>query len=64
MDLALKGEPLNPDVVAWSAHEHSLTGDDAASLALALQKGNSIATLDEQIRNAARSARVLWKSHS
>ena len=64
MELALKVELPNPHVIVSSAREYGLTGYDAAYLALALQVGIPIATVDEQLRNAARSARVLWKTHS
>ena len=63
MELALKVELPNPHVIVSSAREYGLTGYDAAYLALALQAGIPIATVDEQLRGAARSARVLWKSH-
>ena len=47
-------------VVVATARDFGLTGYDATYLALAMQSGLSLATVDENLRKAARSAKVLW----
>ncbi len=64
LDLALTVEPPNPHVIVSSAREYGLTGSDAAYLALALQSGYPLATGDEQLRKAARNAKLLWDDGS
>ena len=52
-----------PDVhvVVATARQYGLTGYDGAYLALALQSSLPLATVDERLRKAARSAGVLWR---
>ena len=52
-----------PDVhvVIATAREYGLSGYDGAYLALALQSNLPLATVDERLRKAARSAGVLWR---
>ncbi len=64
MELALKVELPNPHVIVSSAREYGLTSYDAAYLALALQSGYPLATGDEQLRKAARNAKLLWNDGS
>jgi predicted nucleic acid-binding protein len=47
-------------VVVATARDFGLTGYDATYLALATQSGLSLATVDEHLRKAARSAKALW----
>ncbi|HTU69877.1 MAG TPA: type II toxin-antitoxin system VapC family toxin [Candidatus Baltobacteraceae bacterium] len=61
MDFALTVELPDPHLITITARDHSLTGYDAAYLALALQSGIPLATVDGTLRAAARAAKVLWQ---
>lgn len=52
----------DPHVIIATARKHSLTGYDAAYLALALQAELPLATSDRALRKAAQSERILWKA--
>ncbi|HVA27708.1 MAG TPA: type II toxin-antitoxin system VapC family toxin [Candidatus Baltobacteraceae bacterium] len=58
--LPLTVELPDAHVVVATARDFGLTGYDAAYLALAMQSGVPLATVDEQLRKAARSAKALW----
>ena len=51
----------DPHVLVATARQYSLTGYDAAYLALAAKTASPLATIDEALRKAARSAKLLWK---
>ncbi len=58
-DLPIELSPLPPDLgVLDLARRHGLTVYDAAYLELASRSGVSLATLDSQLRGAARSADI------
>jgi predicted nucleic acid-binding protein len=56
----LRTEIPDPHAILSLARLHALTGYDAAYLALALQTQVPLATIDETLRDAARSERCLW----
>lgn len=60
--LSLRVELPDPHVVVSTARDYGLTGYDGAYLALALQSGLPLATADEHLGKAARSAKVLWQA--
>ena len=51
----------DPHVVVATASAYSLSGYDGNYLALALESGLPLATVDASLRKAARSAGALWQ---
>jgi predicted nucleic acid-binding protein len=62
MSLSLTVDLPDTHVIVATAREHGLTGHDAAYLALALKLNLPLATVDEALRAAARSAKILWEA--
>jgi predicted nucleic acid-binding protein len=60
--LPLTTEPVDPHVVASMARSHGLTCYEAAYLALAMQRGCQLATVDVDLAAAARAAKCLWRA--
>ena len=60
LSLDLVTELPDAHVVVATARDFGLTGYDATYLALAMQSGIRLATVDENLRKAARFAKVLW----
>jgi predicted nucleic acid-binding protein len=64
LELPFTVEQPDPRNAISLAREHGLTGYDAFYLAVALQLGRPLATVDSALRAAARSLDLEWKPPS